>query len=239
MHSPLNCSSPRRTDDTTVMFIYIDGYSELLASHGTDKTIEWLDSVFCMYDRMISRRFAGKVVKIETLSNFYLAASGCPIPTKDHAMECILAVIYLLKATRLVRRPDGGPTTVRAGLCSGPTCAGVIGNACPRFSIFGDTVNTASRMASTADSSDYNLECSVHLAESTMGLVGFSLNLDPLTLKYLKLRSRLVSRIFQMLCTLLDSSRAVFKPCTLSCLSTLLHPGPGSCFSHLWATVKE
>ena len=163
------------------MFIYIDGYSELLASHGTDRTIEWLDRIFCMYDRMISKRFAGKVVKIETFSNFYLAASGCPIPSKDHAVECILAVINLLKATRLVRRPDGRPTTVRAGLCSGPTCAGVIGNACPRFSIFGDTVNTASRMASTADSSDYNLECSVHLAESTKDLVGFrqTLNLSP------------------------------------------------------------
>lgn len=94
------------------------------------------------------------VTKVETFNNFYLAVSGAAktkSQTDKHADDAVLTAIRMVEAASSVIRPDGKATELKVGLNSGPLCAGVIGLGSPRFSIFGDVVNVASRMASTAD----------------------------------------------------------------------------------------
>lgn len=98
------------------------------------------------------------VFKVETIGDCYLAVTGLPEPQVDHAViMCRFANEMVLKMSQvrndLVGRlgPETAELQLRVGLHSGPVTAGVLRGQKSRFQLFGDTVNTASRMESTSD----------------------------------------------------------------------------------------
>jgi len=93
--------------------------------------------------------------------------SRSSLKAQGHVSKTIIAGMRMAQQAWEVVRPDGKHTTLQVGICTGPICAGVVGVAAPRFSIFGDTVNTASRMASTAEHSEQGHVC-VHVTEETV-----------------------------------------------------------------------
>lgn len=92
--------------------------------------------------------------KIETIDFFsYMVVGGLPVPRPDHAEQIATMALDLLHQSGnfKVKHLPGVPLQLRIGLHTGPCCAGVVGLTMPRYCLFGDTVNTASRFDSIID----------------------------------------------------------------------------------------
>lgn len=108
------------------------------------------------------------VYKVETIGDAYMVVSGLPVRNGDrHAREIAkmsLTLLYAVRSFKIRHRP-GEQLMLRIGIHSGSCVAGVVGMKMPRYCLFGDTVNTASRMESTG------LPLRIHVSESTKKLL--------------------------------------------------------------------
>jgi class 3 adenylate cyclase len=116
--------------------------SELIAP---EQVVEVLNDLFSVFDRLALQR---GLEKIKTIGDAYMVAGGLPDPRPDHAQA--LAEMALAMREEVAGRsdPSGQPLAVRIGIDTGPVVAGVIGTSKFSYDLWGDTVNTASRMES-------------------------------------------------------------------------------------------
>jgi class 3 adenylate cyclase len=104
-----------------------------------------LGDLFSCFDTIIAQH---RLEKIKTIGDCYMAAAGIPHPLPGHLNRLAQAALQMLVETSRIRAPDGSPIAIRIGMHAGPVTAGVIGEAKFIFDVWGDTVNTASRMES-------------------------------------------------------------------------------------------
>ena len=135
-------------DDVTVLFADLVGFTAIADRTDAREVVELLNEVFSAFDDLVD---GSGLEKIKTLGDGYMVAAGIPTARVDHAEAA--ADLALEMERRLGSLPRAGRARVglRIGLDSGPVVAGVIGRRKFSYDLWGDTVNTASRMQSHAE----------------------------------------------------------------------------------------
>lgn len=131
--------------DTTVMFADLVDFTVRSQTVGPRRMVEALDDLFSIFDALARRH---GLEKIKTIGDAYMAAAGVPAPRADHADAVAQMAIEIRDHVEGRVDPDGNPLAIRIGIDSGPVVAGVIGKSKFIYDLWGDTVNTASRMES-------------------------------------------------------------------------------------------
>jgi len=110
-----------------------------------------LNDLYTCFDSIIENY---DVYKVETIGDAYMVVSGLPVNNgDDHARQVASLALHLLRSIKTfkISHQDNSTLLLRIGIHSGPCVAGVVGRKMPRYCLFGDTVNTASRMESTGE----------------------------------------------------------------------------------------
>lgn len=141
---------PEEFTEVTIYFSDIVGFTTIAAHCTAVQVIDLLNDLYTIFDATIN---AYKVYKVETIGDAYMVVSGLPGRTPDHAEQIATMALDLLHQSGQfkVKYLPGVPLQLRIGMHTGPCCAGVVGLTMPRYCLFGDTVNTASRMESTGE----------------------------------------------------------------------------------------
>jgi histidine kinase len=150
----------RSIEAATVLFTDFKGFTAASARMTPEALIAELERLFSEFDDVMDR-FG--ITKLKTIGDAYMAIGGAPAPTTSHPVDCVLAALALRDLIDRPR-PDGSASlfSVRIGVHTGPLVAGVIGKRRFAYDVWGDTVNTASRMESGGAPGRVNVSRATH-----------------------------------------------------------------------------
>jgi adenylate cyclase len=131
-------------DSASVLFADIVDFTPLAQRLSPAEVVDTLDRLFSLFDGLVEQH---GLEKIKTIGDCYMAAAGVPDPCADHAQRAALLALDM-RAAMDGTRNGAGPLELRIGINSGPVTAGVIGRKRFLYDLWGDAVNTASRMES-------------------------------------------------------------------------------------------
>ncbi|KAL3859686.1 hypothetical protein ACJMK2_009893 [Sinanodonta woodiana] len=160
-----NSVAPESYSCVTIYFSDIVEFTNLSATSTPIQVVEFLNQLYTAFDTTISNY---DVYKVETIGDAYMVVSGLPIRNDNqHSREIANMSLHIRSVAsnfRIAHRPDE-KLRIRIGIHSGPVCAGVVGVKMPRYCLFGDTVNTASRMESNS------MPLRIHMSSSTKSIL--------------------------------------------------------------------
>ncbi|XP_071536423.1 LOW QUALITY PROTEIN: uncharacterized protein [Panulirus ornatus] len=156
--------APEEFDEVTIYFSDIVGFTSISAYSTPFEVVDLLNDLYTAFDSTINHY---NVYKVETIGDAYMVVGGVPKRIDDHASQIATMALDLLHLSGKfrIRHLHNIPLMLRIGIHTGPCCAGVVGMTMPRYCLFGDTVNTASRMESTGS------PWCIHVSEKTWSVL--------------------------------------------------------------------
>lgn len=131
--------------NATVLFADIVGFTQMSARVSPTELVSLLNDIFSTFDQLAEKH---GLEKIKTIGDAYMVVGGLPTPRSDHANAIAEMALDMLEAISDFSNTHNQDVSIRIGINSGPVVAGVIGIKKFIYDLWGDTVNTASRMES-------------------------------------------------------------------------------------------
>lgn len=151
-------TTPKKFEKVTVMFTDFKGFTKMSENLSPEELVEEIDTCFSAFDQIIGKY---GLEKIKTIGDAYMCVGGLPIPNSTHAEDAVNAgreIVEFIKNHGTASRAKNRPVfEIRVGLHTGPVIAGVVGSKKFVYDIWGDTVNTASRMESSSEEGKINI----------------------------------------------------------------------------------
>jgi adenylate cyclase len=145
-------------DHVTVLFTDFKGFTAMSEQLSPKELVNDLNVCFSEFDRIIGEH---NIEKIKTIGDAYMAAGGLPTPNQTHALDVVQAAFKMrdfVEAGKAKKIEAGLPYfEIRIGVHTGPVVAGIVGVKKFQYDIWGDTVNTASRMESSGEVGKVNI----------------------------------------------------------------------------------
>merc|ERR1711907_775549 len=165
-HMSLGGSVAQMHQEVTILFTDIVGFTAMSQTVAPQQVMEFLHELFVLFDELVGRD--SLLWKVETIGDAFMVASGLEgvrlescrsskTATTSSSFSnplspAIAAILFgksALEMAQTLTMPNGELCQIRAGMHTGDVCSGVVGTRMPRYCLFGDTVNTASRMESS------------------------------------------------------------------------------------------
>ena len=143
----------------TVLFADIQGFTKIAEQMNPEKLIDELDKFYFQFDSVVEKY---NIEKIKTIGDAYMAAGGIPIKNRTNPVEVVLAALQMQKYMKELKKTKADIWDLRIGIHTGSVIAGVVGQKKFSYDIWGDTVNTASRMESSGEIGKVNISVTTY-----------------------------------------------------------------------------
>jgi len=145
--------------EVTLLFSDLVGFTKMSSGKTAQELVKLLNDLFSRFDQRAENL---GIEKIKTIGDAYMAVGGLPIPRADHAEIVADMALGMFEDLKGFNQKNGMELNMRIGLNSGPVVAGVIGFTKFAYDLWGNTVNTASRMESTSENGRIQMTSMTH-----------------------------------------------------------------------------